>query len=325
MSFTEGLVKSLKEKGLSDSSIILYVKNLTRLNDGEVKNLKFLENVEEVQKKLEKFKPSTRKAYLTCIVSVLGSLPSKKNDKIKTKYYSILNDAVKTMKETPSEQMTKTQSDNWLDWEGVTKVFEDNFKEVESFATNKTLTDAQYTKLLNLMVLSLYILVPPRRNEDYSKMVVKNSVKEGDSTEQNYLDLTKKEFIFNVFKTAKKFKDENKVFQIPDSLFNIILLYLKHHPIIHGKKIPKDAEVPFLVYKDGSRLDKINSITRILNKIFGKKIGVSMLRHSYLTNKFGDVNKEKEEIADAMGHSVITQGQYIKDPTLNEEPKRIFH
>ncbi len=36
-----------------------------------------------------------------------------------------------------------------------------------------------------------------------------------------------------------------------------------------------------------------------------------MLRHIYLTNKFGDSFEEKKEIAKEMGHSVSQQQDYI--------------
>jgi hypothetical protein len=69
----------------------------------------------------------------------------------------------------------------------------------------------------------------------------------------------------------------------------------------------------FLVNADGSALASVNSITRILNKVFGKHIGSSMLRHIYITHKYGDTKKEMEKDAAAMGHTVAEQqGVYNK-------------
>jgi hypothetical protein len=56
-----------------------------------------------------------------------------------------------------------------------------------------------------------------------------------------------------------------------------------------------------------------NAITRMLNKVFGKKIGVSMLRNIFLTDKYGDKVKELEQDAKEMGTSASTiQNQYVK-------------
>ena len=70
---------------------------------------------------------------------------------------------------------------------------------------------------------------------------------------------------------------------------------------------------PFLVRFDGTPIDTSPEMTRLLNKIFGKKIGCSMLRSIYLTEKYGDVVKEMKEDVGAMGTSTETaQNNYIK-------------
>ena len=100
--------------------------------------------------------------------------------------------------------------------------------------------------------------------------------------------------------------------EIPDELFSIILHYFKHHPLL-GKKVTIRTNVPFLVYQNGEPLSQVNAITRILNKIFGKKVGSSLLRAIYLTSKYGDVKKEMKDDAKAMSHSVQTQQTtYVK-------------
>jgi hypothetical protein len=72
-------------------------------------------------------------------------------------------------------------------------------------------------------------------------------------------------------------------------------------------------QIPFLVYDDGKPLDKINSITRVLNGIFKKNIGSSMLRHSYLSSKYGSVRQDMADDAKAMSHSIGTQQtNYVK-------------
>ena len=52
---------------------------------------------------------------------------------------------------------------------------------------------------------------------------------------------------------------------------------------------------------------------RILNKVFGRKVSSSMLRHSYLSSKYAKINEEQKEDADAMGHSTGMQKDYIKN------------
>jgi hypothetical protein len=91
-----------------------------------------------------------------------------------------------------------------------------------------------------------------------------------------------------------------------------LTIYIKHHPLIKGKITKKFQPVPFLVFDDGKPLDQVNSITRVLNKVFGKKVGSSMLRHIYVSGKYGDVNEEQKKDAEMMGHSVDMARDYIK-------------
>jgi hypothetical protein len=54
-------------------------------------------------------------------------------------------------------------------------------------------------------------------------------------------------------------------------------------------------------------------MTRLLNKIFGKNIGCSLLRSIFLTDKYGAVQEELKKDADAMGTSTQTaENIYIK-------------
>ena len=125
----------------------------------------------------------------------------------------------------------------------------------------------------------------------------------------NYLDTKKGEFIFNKYKTSKKYGEFRKA--IEPELRAIVTLYLKHHPNLWEGRKQKKEPVPFLVYRDGEGVSQINAITRILNSILGKGIASSKLRHIYLTSKYGDTLKEQEKDAAAMGHSTAQQKEYI--------------
>jgi hypothetical protein len=93
---------------------------------------------------------------------------------------------------------------------------------------------------------------------------------------------------------------------------NVIKQYIKHHPLNKELK-KKKGIINFLVKYNGDPYITANSITRILNKVFDKKISVSMLRAIYLTDKYKDLNKEKEADAKAMGTSTSTaDSNYIK-------------
>jgi hypothetical protein len=312
MDFKNNLETKLKEKGLTESSIKLYLRNLQKLNDDlPLKNFKFLENFDAIIEKLKVYKPNTQRGYLISIVSPLSihKDDNKKTTKLFKKYYDKMMEINTEIRAVPTDEKTKTQSENWMKWSEIEGVFKELKFEVDKFVNNKVISENQYNKLLSLMVLSLYVLIPARRNKDYMMMdIVRpyNALNE----DRNYLDYDGKKFIFNVYKTAKKHNQKEEA--IPDTLMEIINLYLKHHPAFENKKLPKKINTPFLVFKDGSAFSADNTITRILNKIFGKKISSSMIYHIYVSDKFGDNLKEMKEVADSRGHNVEMLQEYIK-------------
>ena len=313
MNFENDLIEKLKSKGITESSINLYIKNLKRLNDDlPLKNLNFLIRVEDIEKKLDKYKMNTKRNYLISIVSALSVL---KDVKKYTKLYKLWTDkmmaVVDDIKKIPSDEKSKQQKDNWISWDDVMATYKNLEDEVDKFISNKQINDAQYNKLLDYMVLSLYVLQPPRRNADYQKMNIVKSFSNALPKEENYLVYDNDEFYFNNYKTKGTYNQQ--IIKFNEDLKKDINKYLKFHPILKGKKLAKTSNYTFLVYNDGKPLDKVNSITNILNKVFGKKIGASMLRSIYLTNKYADVKDEKAKDAEMMGNSVNEQDRtYIK-------------
>jgi hypothetical protein len=312
--FRTKLIEKLKERGLTESSIKLYIRNLEKLNDDlPLKNLKFLENIDNVVAKLKDYKANTIRGYFISIVATLGCLKeeSKKFKKLYDSYYKLMIDKAKEIKEKPTEEMTDAQKDNWMKWDEVKEKFDDLKAKVDGFINNKEINEHQYNILLGYVVLALYFYNPPRRNKDYQMMNLVKNYSDVLPTDDNYLSLDDNEFIFNVFKTSKK-EGQVKI-KFNDDMKHVINQYLKFHPLVKGKKLAKTSNIPFLVYFDGKEFDKVNSITRILNKIFDKKVGSSMLRHIFLSDKYGDTLKEQQKDAKMMGHTVETQKEYIKD------------
>jgi hypothetical protein len=308
--FTNDLKNNLIEKKLTESSINLYLRNLKKLNNNEdFKNFNFLKKPEEILNKLENLKDNTKRQYLISVVSVLNTYGDKYKN-LRDKYYKLLKSLTSEINKTPTTEKTETQNKNWISWDEVLEI-QNNLKESLNNLKKKNITEAQYMNLLKYVILSLYTEIPPRRNLDWLKMLITFNSDTADE-KYNYLDLNKKQFIFNIYKTQKK---GQVIVDIPEKLMEIINLYLKYHPNITFKKnnISNKDNIAFLVYNSGLALNKVNSITRILNKIFNKNVSSSMLRHIYLSNKYGDVLKEQQKDAELMSHNLNTQKDYIKE------------
>ena len=307
--FMLSLAKRLKEeKGITESSADAYIRTLYVLNDRKpFKNLAFLRNVEEIEKKIAEYAQSTQKNAVASITSVLSIFPSPIYKRLYRLYGEKLKEKRTELMESRGDTLEKTakEKENWVSWEDVSKLRDDLKADVVKFSGQKAITPTQYEKLLQYMVLSLYTYLPPRRNLDYQQMYVVKRWTDKLPTDRNYLDLAGKKFIFNRFKTVKTSGAQTS--DIPDDLMAVVRQYLKFHALGKSK-----GDFVFLAKPDGSALTTVNGITRLLNKLFGKKVGSSMLRHSYLSQKYGPVLEEMRTDAVAMAHDAPTQATYIR-------------
>lgn len=283
--FTKELITKLTvEKELTESTAKQYVRSLTIANCKQpFSSLGFLKKIKQVDDCLQPYKPNTQKSILTAIASVLKLM---KQDKLYQKYLAKL---MAMPQQTPNVK-SEAQSENWMDW-----------KEVEALRNDLRAKLGSWESRLKYMVLCLYTQTQPRRNMDYLLMnVVKKHAKELPST-HNYLSLEDEAFVFNTYKTAKKYGQQ--VIPIPAELKDTIVDYLAHHPL------RAQDNYAFLVNASGTRFQTSGAITRMLNSVFHKKVGASMLRHIYLSSKY-DL-KEMKEDAENMGHSLNQQRDYI--------------
>jgi hypothetical protein len=298
---------------ISATSRKLYTYNLTKLNGGKVPtNLKFLSN-KDIDEKINEAKPNTRRTYLISIVSSLKDRPEAKYKKLYNKFYEQLTNLNKELKD--NTEKTPKVKDNWVPQEDVKQLQESLSQIIPKIKDKKKVSSEEYDELLKLIVLSLYTLQQPRRNKDYTEMLVVKKVPE--DTNYNYLDINEWKWVFNNYKTQKKY--QQKIIEIPDELKSILQVYLKFHPGIDAKFLkrktasPDDKPIPFLVRYDGTAINSSTDMTRMLNKIFGKKVGCSMLRAIFLTDKYGKLTEEMNDDTKAMGTSVETAiNNYIK-------------
>jgi hypothetical protein len=294
----EFLTKSWSNRGVSPSSIKLYLFTLCQLNGGELTDINFLRDVPKILSKLEKYKQSTVRTKLIAVIACLKTMDEPEL----LKEYS---DIVKQINnETDNTVKSETQEKNWISKDEVMELWKKYDDEVNIFKNKRNITEKQQEILLQFMILSLYTLISPRRNADYGLMKIVKKITPNLSNEFNYLDLKNKCFIFRNYKTKKTYSEQ--IEQIPEQLFNVIKIYLKFHS--------KDCD-SFLCI-DNKPLPNCNSITLLLNKIFGKRVGCSMLRNIMATNDLQAVQPLLEQVkimAEEMGTSVSALlNNYIK-------------
>lgn len=172
-------------------------------------------------------------------------------------------------------------SKNEISFKHIKKVFNQLKKDYSYLLKEKR--DLSNHELFNLQkfitaAICSGVFIPPRRNMDYQLMKIKNIDKEKD----NYIDHKNQSFVFNKFKTVSSY-GQQKV-KIPEKLYKIIILYIKH----------KIKNSDFLISQKKGEPFISATFTQFLNSIYKDygKIGNNSFRHAYLTTKYGDINKD---------------------------------
>ena len=309
--FMMNLAKRLQEeRKLAESTTTQYLQTLYKLaGNKSFKNLAWTKKYEDVQKIIDTYAKSTQGNQYMVLTSALSIFNDKATYKSPYNYWrDKMMESRKERDSMPANTKTEKQEENWLTWEEVSKKKSQLKEEISSLSLTKgKITPGQYDKLLQYVIISLYSDIAPRRNQDYLDMYVAKKLPKTYPTDVNYYDMATQRFIFNKYKTVKTFGEQ--VFDVPEDLQATLKLFIEHHPLNKGKV----KEFKLLVKQDGTPLNTVNSITRILNRIFGKKIGSSMLRHAFVSTKFGGALADMKSDADKMAHSVATQQNvYIK-------------
>lgn len=292
------LTEVIKEKRphLSDSSLRTYKSILTNLyrkcypNDDEIKLDKY-DNEKHIMEHLKDIPFSKRKTTLAALVVLTGN---KEYNKLMSSDIAEYND-----KQLLQEKDGKF-AENMIPFSEVETILKAAEKEAKAIYKKAKLEMGDYQKIQNYILLCLTggIYMPPRRSLDWV-MKFKNF----DAEKDNYLDLKKKVFVFNSYKTMKS--KGQQVIEIPKPLLVILKKWINILP----------EDMSHILFDNKGNAITPSQIAHRLNAIFNKNISTSMLRHIFISSKFADVNlKELTKTADAMGQTnIATTLGYVKN------------
>lgn len=296
---------------LSSSTIKTYMGNIRKIQavcpNIEINTIDdLIENREAILKcLLDSMTPMVRKSKIGTIITILDDKHNSHSDKLKdaiSDYRKVMNDDANTVNKGEEDQeLTESQRANMISQEEVMKVYKQLKAEATPIMKLSKINKKQFETLQNYVLLSLYVLIPPRRSMDYALFKIRN-FDESAQSKDNYMtnfSKTKKKglssFVFNTYKNSKKM-GQQILNDIPKDLEKIIDMW---------KNFNKSDYL--LINGMGNPITQ-SKITVWLNDIFGKNISTSMLRHIYLSSKYKDVNlKELKEDAKALGQSDISR------------------
>lgn len=284
----------IKEKrpSLSDSSLTTYASILRSLykklyGDGEIDFSKF-DKADDILEYLKDLTPNKRKTILSALVIITDN--KKYRDQM-------LSDVRDYNHEISKQEKSDSQEENWVTQQEIENIYNELKKNANIIYKKQNKTSSDLQVLQNFIILALFKLISPRRSKDYVDFKIKNIDKDKD----NYMD--KGKFIFNSYKTAKTYGKQEVA--IPKELATIINKWIKVNP------------TDYLLFDVNMNPLTAVKLNQRFNRIFGgMKVSVNLMRHSYLTEKFGDsIQKEKqmEKTMTDMGSSSNMLKTYVKN------------
>ena len=234
---------------------------------------------------LNNIKKSTRKSVLSALY-VLTKLPIY--------HKQMIQDTKDINEEYAQQKKTHKQQENWISIDKIRETYEVLHSKVRQMFKKKMVGDTNTIVDYLLVAFLGGVLMPPRRSLDFALLKWKNYSKETD----NYYHRGK--LYFNKYKTSDSYG--LTIVDVPKELDEILKKWLKINPS------------EYVLISTNYKPLSSSQITRNLNKIFGKKVSVNMLRHIFLTNYYKDTPKltEMKNVATKMGHNISTALEYVK-------------
>ena len=269
---------------LSKSSVITYgsiLKNLYIKVFGETDdyNLDNFKNANEILHYLQNVEPNKRKTILSALVIVTDNKEYRDQMMNDIKAYNI---------ETHKQEKTDDQAKNWVEQNDIKTLFADMEKDAKQLYKKATKSPQDYQMIQNYIIIAILggVFIPPRRSKDYVAFKINNV----DKVLDNYID--KDTLVFNTYKTAKTYGQQKVV--APKELVKILRKWITVNP------------TDYLLFD--TNFNKLTNVklNQRMNKIFGKKASVNVMRHSYLSSKYAgkidELKKLKEDFKN-MGSS----------------------
>lgn len=287
--------KNKDKSEYSISSVKNCINKLNEIYNVDILDKKFKKNMvkrlryEEINEKIENL--NTRIKLMSCLNIIHKYKDTKINKKKKGIFEKLLT--LRNYINTKNEK-TEKEKINWIDYDELKR----KTKEYAEYVLNNNVS---FINFRNVLILCLYVLIPPTRLGNYldMKLIIKYKYDlKKRSKEYNYI--VKKNnnyvFIFNKYKTVKYlgqliYEVKNDLLnKMIDKYFNEYNLYKKYFLInFTGKKMSQS-----------NLTEALKSITR---KIFKKEINLNMLRHIFITwlLKQNITTEEKKNILELMG------------------------
>lgn len=256
-------------------------------------------------KKVREFLQNTNKSYKTIrsyYVSILVYLKAKGLPYIdyiitQRKMATKIEADDKTNEATPEEKKSMVSENDYIRIISHMELLIKNHPDKKSVE--------HHTLVQDLLIVNLYYLIPPVRN-NYIDTVIVSDIPDIMDPDKNYFCRNSKTLVLNRYKTDKVY---GSIFiDIPDPIIKLTTTLINKRKKLSC--VAKTKDKPLLLFKNRQNvLQQKGSMKQTLNRIFGNNTSVTALRKSYISGKYSNQFSiaQMEADAEVMGHSLQQQ------------------
>lgn len=312
--FYEKAFHNIKEikPNVKDATINTYLQGIKKISkelfDSEKPNIQYFKGYEDVKEYVTSMKSlASQKNMVTSILVLVKAFKKEMGEPLIETYAEFHKELSKKQEESYLDNdKTEREEKNWTTREEIMNKIESLQAEIDNWDkkhSKRKLAD----KIQQHLVLSLYTLLPPLRNDYALVKIIEDPDFETDEEHIdkscNYINLSTSKLLLCKYKTDKVYGI--KKIEIPEKLME---------NIVNWEKVKKeffDINHNYMIINTTNLKNmKQNSLTKYINKIFSpKKISTTLLRKIYLSEKYPVVNTYRDQLNDAyiMCHGVSMQ------------------
>ena len=282
-----------KRPNLSDSSVKTYLSILSNLLKKVYGTNEFsidkLNDSTKILDFLKDYTPNRRKTILSALV-ITTELPEYRT--------LMMEDSNNYATQIATQVKTQKQQDNTITQDELQNLLKKHKNIATKIYKKEEFTAKDYQDIQDYILLALFsgFYIIPRRSLDYTSFKFHNI----DKLVDNFMDGN--ELVFQKYKTAKS-KGIQRI-KIPTALKNILAKWKKINP------------TDYLLFNNKQNPLTSATLTQKFNRLFGNRnISINNLRSSYLSHKYQDTIKTRENLEndmEQMGSSLNMSNTYIK-------------
>lgn len=293
--------KQTDRKQITQTTVVFYasrVRILYEMFGGDLPLVAYLSQYPRVMADIGVKYPKlkTQRPTVYAVITALEAFDGEKT--VVEQYRQRFKELAEEVNKEAVEVKRPNEAENWITRADIFK----KMGQLEYIAQGQT--GAQwFDTYQQYMVLSLYTLIPPVRNNYVDVLVYETRAVDMDK-EHNYIFMEERQLVLNNYKTRGTYGVIE--IELPVELIRIVEEWMRVRVSVYSE-LSDRRELLFNTRKIVP-MGKSNLIM-YLHKIFGKNISMSMLRKIYLSEKYSSSVSGQEMRRDAavMGHSIHTQ------------------